>query len=170
MIEEKFLLDSNSFMTPYQNYYPFDLAPGFWKQMKPKLACHSVAVLDVVKDEILKGNDELTVWLEEIHDLNVIDKRDIQIVQKYAQVLKYVQDSPLYTDKALRMWSNVSIADPWLIATASVYGYKIVTFETGAGKISTPSGKPKIPDIARQFDVNCVNLFYFMRKMGFQLK
>ena len=28
---EKFLIDSNSFMTPYRQYYAFDLVPTFWK-------------------------------------------------------------------------------------------------------------------------------------------
>ncbi len=37
MVTEKFLIDSNIFITPYQNYYPFDLAPGFWKQLADKL-------------------------------------------------------------------------------------------------------------------------------------
>lgn len=87
------------------------------------------------------------------------------IVEKYGEVLRFLQDSPLYSDKALRIWSDVNVADPWLIATASALGYTLVTFETSAGIISVnnPSRKPKIPDIARKFDVKCENLFYFMR-------
>lgn len=37
MIKEKYLLDANVFVTPYQNYYPFDFTPGFWNQLSPKL-------------------------------------------------------------------------------------------------------------------------------------
>ncbi len=29
MVKEKFLIDSNIFITPYQNFYPFDIAPRF---------------------------------------------------------------------------------------------------------------------------------------------
>lgn len=74
----------------------------------------------------------------------------------------------MYSDKALRDWSDVNAADPWLIATASALGYTLVAFETSAGSISVknPSGKTKIPDVAPKFDVKCVNLFYFMRKMN----
>ena len=32
MVEEKFLIDSNSFMTPYRQYYAFDLVPTYWKE------------------------------------------------------------------------------------------------------------------------------------------
>ena len=79
-----------------------------------------------------------------------------------------MQDSPLYSDKALRNWSDANVADPWLIAAASALGYTLVTFEASAGIISAnnPSGRPKIPDIAKIFDVKCENLFYFMRKMN----
>ena len=48
MMKEKFLLDANTFITPYKNYYPFDFASGFWTQLKPKLKLDSVYVLDVL--------------------------------------------------------------------------------------------------------------------------
>ena len=58
---EKFLLDANTFITPFQNYYSFDFAPGFWTQLEPKLKLDSVYVLDVAKNEVMKGEDELSV-------------------------------------------------------------------------------------------------------------
>lgn len=166
MINEKFLLDTNSFMTPYHNYYPFDFAPAYWRQLKPLLKKENISVMDVVRDEIIKGNDQLTDWITSIKDINILDRRDPKILDGYRKVLGFIQASPLYNDKALRAWSDVSIADPWLIAAASAYNYIIITFEAGAGKINskTPSGKPKIPDIAKEMGVQCENLFYFMRR------
>ena len=167
MMSEVFLLDANSFVTPYQNYYSFDIASGYWKQLQTILLRDDVVVMDVVKSEIEKGEDSLTEWLTSIKELEILDRRDQSILSKYSAVLKYLQDSPLYSDKALRAWSDVSVADPWLIATASAKGYTLVTFEQSAGIISTqnPSGKPKIPDIAREFGVKCVKLFYFKKIM-----
>ena len=168
MVEEKFLIDANSFMTPYQKYYPFDLTPGFWQQLKIALLNDSVTVLDVVKAEILRGDDELTYWISEMSELKIMDRRDQSIMLKYSEVLNYLQCSPLYNDKALRSWSDVNVADPWLIAAAAAKGYTIITFEQSAGKISekNPSGRPKIPDIAKVFEVKCEDLYYFMRKMN----
>lgn len=37
MVEEKFLIDSNSFMTPYRQYYAFDLVPTYWKELAKRL-------------------------------------------------------------------------------------------------------------------------------------
>ena len=168
MVNEKYLLDANSFITPYQNYYPFDFAPAYWRQLEPLLKQENVSVMDVVKDEIIRGGDKLTEWVMAIEDLNVLDRRDPKIIASYSKVLKFIQDSPLYNDRALRVWSDASVADPWLIAAASAYDYVIVTVESAAGTINpqNPSGKPKIPDIAREMGVKCENLFYFMRNTG----
>lgn len=167
-MKENFLFDANTFITPFKRYYSFDFAPGFWKQLKLKLKSDSMYILDVVKNEVMKGEDELSEWFDSIPVENIIDRRDETIIAKYGEVLNFLQKSPLYSEKALRNWSNANVADPWLIAVASTSGYTLVTFETSAGLISinNPSGKPKIPDIAREFDVKCVDLFYFMRKMN----
>lgn len=76
MVTEKFLIDSNIFITPYQNYYPFDLAPGFWKQLADKLSMDEVAILDVVKDEVLKGGDDLSNWFYNIQNMHIISRKN----------------------------------------------------------------------------------------------
>ena len=140
--------------------------------IKKALLDESVSILDVVKAEINKGGDELTNWVATISDLKTLDRRDQNILAKYGAVLSYLQNSPLYNDKALRAWPDGNVADPWLIATAAAKGYTIITFEQSAGKISekNPSGRPKIPDIAREFNVKCEDLYYFMRKMNISWK
>lgn len=170
MVEEKFLLDTNIFVTPYQNYYPFDLAPGFWKQLEDKLVLDNIAVLDVVKAEVEKGEDDLSDWLKNVPNLNILSRKDANIVKEYSGVLTHLQNSPQYTDKALRAWAKEGVADPWLIATAKAYGYTIVTLETAVGKITTACNKPKIPNVGADLGVHCEDLFSFMRKFQFQLK
>ena len=36
MSKEIFLIDANSLITPHLTFYPFDFAPGFWKNSKPR--------------------------------------------------------------------------------------------------------------------------------------
>ena len=38
-----FLMDANAFITPYQQYYPFDLAPIFWANLKDRIEKGSFA-------------------------------------------------------------------------------------------------------------------------------
>ena len=49
MNQELFLIDSNSLITPYRTYYPFDLAPGFWNQVGNHIELGSIILLDVEK-------------------------------------------------------------------------------------------------------------------------
>ena len=42
---DKYLLDSNVFITPHRLYYPFDFAPGFWDQLAEKLKLDNVTAM-----------------------------------------------------------------------------------------------------------------------------
>ena len=66
MNNEIFLIDANSLITPYLTFYPFDFAPGFWQQLANSIRNGQVAILDVVKAEILRGNDELKSWMNQL--------------------------------------------------------------------------------------------------------
>lgn len=59
MTEEIFLVDSNSFMTPYRLYYAFDLVPAYWNALVEHIKSGKIVVLDMVKSEIDKGEDDL---------------------------------------------------------------------------------------------------------------
>lgn len=59
----KYLIDTNSLITPYKTYYPFDFARKFWEQMKKTIENGNVVLLDLVKDEVNKGDDELSEWI-----------------------------------------------------------------------------------------------------------
>lgn len=166
MSKEKFLIDSNSFVEAKNRYYAFDIAPGFWKQLTSRFKSGEIVILDVVKDELLKGDDELSVWFKEL-DPQIKDHREQAILKKYGEVLEFVKNAPHYKEAALQEWSRPTVADPWLIATAAVYGYTIITLEKSAmPNTNSPSGKPKIPDVASEFDVKTDDLFFFLRQSG----
>lgn len=168
---DKFILDANIFITPYRQYYPFDIAKGFWGQMEDRLKLENVILLDVVRNELRKKEDNLAAWLDGIEGLQVTTVQTQGIIQRYGDVLSFLQESPKYTDVAFRGWASDSIADGWIVATAIEMGAMIITAETGAGPISikNPSKNAKIPDVAQHFGVQCKDLFYFMRKMNIQL-
>ena len=168
--DDVFLIDTNSILTPYLSYYTFDFAPKFWNQLERDLTEGSIAILDLVKKEIEAGNDKLSAWMNAIHTKILIDHREEAIIQKYSEVLNFIQTSGFYNDKALAKWAG-NVADPWLIAASSVYGYTIITLEQSAGGISkrNPSSNPKIPDVCNQFDVKCEGLYYMMRQLSYSL-
>lgn len=171
MDEELFLIDSNSLMTPHLTYYPFDFAEGFWEQMEDYIATGRIVILDVVKDEVLKGKDSLQEWMEGLNIGTFVDHREASIIGKYSEILQYIQNNPVYQPAALAEWSRGTVADPWLIATAAVQGYTVVSFETENKGLNerTPSKKAKIPDVAKEFGVEVKNLYYMMRELNFKL-
>lgn len=171
MNEERFLVDANSLITPHLNYYPFDFAPGFWAQIEQPIKDGRIVILDMVKNEILQGNDHLTEWMNGLEIGKYIDHREAAILSKYGAVLQYIQHNPCYKPSALAEWSKANIADAWLIATAASYDLTLITFETFNNGLNqqNPSKNAKIPNIAKAFDVKTESLFYLMRELRIKL-
>lgn len=171
MSKEIFLIDANSFITPYLAYYPFDFAKNFWAQLAKHITNGDIAILDLVKDEILQGNDDLKHWMETLSIANYIDHKEPDILENYSSVLTHIQVNTCYKTAALTEWAKASVADPWLIAAAKVKGYTIITFEVPNKGLNSrnPSKIAKIPDVAKQFGVKTENLFYMMRLFNFVL-
>lgn len=59
-----YLLDSNFFITSARNFYAYDLAPSFWKQLQRCLLSPNVVVIQPVVNEI-KKDDEIGSWLSD---------------------------------------------------------------------------------------------------------
>jgi hypothetical protein len=167
-----YLIDTNSLITPKATYYPLDLAPTFWASMAEKIQDGSIAILDLVKKEILKPTyqDDLALWMSNLEIGRYVDHRLHEIVLTYAKVLQSIQVDPCYSEKALRAWAEESIADPWLIAVAAAYDFTIVTFEKYVNiNAGNPSGTAKIPNIAEKFQVRTTDLFHMIRDLGIKL-
>ena len=164
---EKFLMDSNSFITPYRLYYAPDLTPNFWKKLSSCTKSGRLVLLDMVKDEVSKGQDDLANWLKEQSGFVFCNHKSEEIVNKYQQILQYIQTCGLYKEQALHAWAQGDVADPWLIAAASVNNYTIITLEVSSGNLikNTPNKNAKIPDVARNFGVKTNNLYYMMRQL-----
>ena len=174
MNSEIFLVDANSLITPYKAFYPFDFAPGFWKQMKSHIQNGGIAILDKVEKEICfakQNKDTLQEWFETLNIANYIDHREAAIVSLYASVLQHLQSNPCYKPEALAEWSRDSVADAWLIAAAAVHGCTLITFETFNKGLNSnsPSKRAKIPNIASDFNVKTGNLYDLMKTLEFKL-
>lgn len=171
MVEEKFLVDSNSFMTPYRHYYAFDIVPTYWDELSKCAKTGRIVLLDMVKDEINKGQDDLAEWVSKQTDFQICSHVTPEIIGKYQEVMQYVQNCGLYKIQALQTWAPAYIADPWLIAAAAVHNYTIITVEVSSGGLSpkNPNKNAKIPDVAKAFGVKTGSIFYMMRQFGIKI-
>ncbi len=170
-MSEVFLIDANVLISPYEQYYPFDLAQTFWHQMGTHISNGNIAILDMVRDEIYKGQDDLANWLQGLHIAHLVSHKDQDVIANYGQIIQYLQSSNFYKESAMQEWSNSSVADAWLIASAMEYGHTLVTFEKpNMGLNATsPSKKAKLPNVASHFNIKTVDLFYMMRQLRISL-
>ena len=170
--QEIFLLYANSFITPYKQYYAFDLIVPYWDEIIKYNNKGRIVVLDMVKNEIMSGKDELSKWLKNIDSLNTIPHKEINTVLKYQEVIQYVKNSKLYKESAFLEWSREEVADPWIISSAAINNYTIVTLEVSSGSLSdkNPNKRAKIPDVAKAFGVDTINLFEMMRRLGIKIE
>lgn len=167
----RYLIDTNTLITPYKLYYPFDLAINFWRQMKEEINNGNLLILDLVKKELIKGDDELSEWIKDINSSLIVSRKNPDILKKYGEILGYIQTCGYYKDDAVKNWADKDIADAWIIATASVYDFTVITQEVSNGNLNTKNKarNAKIPDICKEFDVKCENLFYMMRQLSFTI-
>lgn len=176
---KKYLIDSNSLISPYRTFYQFELVPSFWKWLKP-VYDHSIYLVDRVRDEVrpttIEANkDDLQIWIEQnclSKDKVILPNTDVNVLNNYAKVLEYVDSTPFYSPRSYDQWTAFEKADPWLIAIAKTYDYTIVTMEVRNNNLSStsPTSKePRIPDVCDALGVECINLFELMHEQNCSL-
>ena len=93
---ETFLIDANALITPYRLYYAFDIAPSFWEKLANEFNNRRIVLLDKVRDELLKGEDDLTNWIKKNEEIiSVCDYKTESVIANYQSVLQYIQTSGL---------------------------------------------------------------------------
>ena len=171
MADDLYLIDSNVLLTPYHLYYPPDLAPGFWKQMKKHIESGKIILLDLVKEEIDAKDDGLSDWLNGLKIKHLIQYDKDEMTFCFSDINRYIGECGYYvTDKALAEWNHPS-ADPWLVAAAHLYGYNLVTLEIANPNLGDGylRKKAKIPDLCDKFNFRCCNLLTMMRELSIML-
>jgi len=159
-MDKEFILDSNILILCHRQRYPFEMAPAFWRQLTEK-GGQRVILLDKVKDEILRNDDELSDWLKGNEDFFQIKKvGESEVIQCYSDIISFVKESNQYRETAKNEFA--SVADSWICAYGMAYGNVIVTNEKYEPDIKK---KIKIPNICHEFSINYIGLLEFMREL-----
>ena len=114
-----------------------------------------------VKEEIERGADVLTSWMEHHAPREFYLPLDGEVVRQYANVQTWVQGNSVYKDTA--KWEFANVADAYLVATAAAKGMTLVTYEK-----SNPAsqGRVKIPDVCNALGVPFCDLNAMLRDLG----
>jgi len=160
----KYLLDANIFIQAQNLHYAMDFCPAFWDFLKQEATNKTLVSTDMVYDELKYHNDKVSQWVIENRDLLFTISSEIEEIQiKLGEIANFVTSHNTYKESEKERF--MAGADPWIIATASVMELTIVTHEI---LVPSNSTKVKIPNVAKEFDVTCINPYKMIRDLGVQ--
>ena len=164
-----FLLDTDVLIVAKNLYYQIGRVPHFWVWILQHASYDRIKIPTKVIDEILRGTDELSKWVESNRvtlelDENV-DARDWSetLTKGYGYTSVETAEQDLVDQRA----------DPFLIAHAlsDTSARRVVTLE----KVTTaPSNLPnpinrKIPTVCDLLDIKHLDTFALIRELDFRI-
>lgn len=79
-------------------------------------------------------------------------------------MINHLNDCGFYKNNAVKEWSDDVVADPWIIAVALDLKYVVVTNEVSQNRNKGEIyNRAKIPNIANDLDVKCIDVFQMLR-------
>jgi len=156
-----FVLDSSVFIEASRRYYAFDIAPTFWDALINSANNNQLCSIDWVKKELLRGNDKLADWAKNDFSSAFLSSDRDNIFRTYALIMTWVEGEVQYTSAAKADFAKG--ADGWVISFARVNSYVVVTQEVYSPEIKR---KVPIPNVCREFDVECIDTFNMLRELN----
>ena len=155
---ETYCLDANVLIQAWQKYYSPKFCPDYWKILSELGNQRRVFIPEVVYQEIVRTEDDLSDWLKS----SKIPIRNIsESVTKCLQSI-YVAN-PLHKNLVDNTKSR-SLADPWVIAHAMDEKATVVTKEEKITALN--SIKIKIPNVCDNMGVRWINDFEFISELN----
>lgn len=164
---QRYLIDSNIFITAKNTCYRFTFCSNFWGFLLELFRKGKLYSLKVVRNELLAKDDELKAWIEESIDEKIfLDQWDA--IEGWIEVTEWARTGGRpFTASALEEFAEENEADAWLIAYAKEFDYKIITNEVLNSQIQR---KVLLVDAALNFGVECINLYDFLEKYSENFK
>lgn len=163
-MDRKYLLDANILITAHRTLYPFDIAPGFWEQFIEK-ASSRIIVIEPVKMEIDRGEDELSTWFTDNLDrFDYYRVPNSEVIESYRLIINSINSNGQYKQSAKDEFAK--LADSWLCAYAHAYDYPVLTNEKYKADVKK---RVLIPNVCKEFNIEYVNILDIMRETGFRL-
>jgi hypothetical protein len=161
-----YLLDSNVFIEAKRRYYAFDIAPAFWQALIRLTAVGKVKSIDRVKNEIDRGKDDLSIWINgEFRDaFATTDNPDVLVV--YGDIIAWSQNQIQFSDAAKAEFARLDNADAWVVAYAATYEYVVVTHEEFIRDVRQ---RIPIPNVCLEFGVSYIDTFQMLRALDVKL-
>lgn len=146
-----YILDTNFFIDANRLHLPIGHNPAFWNWIVDLADNGTISIPKTVYDELLKGNDDLSRWVNEHKEPLVDDAAAFKTIRNVMQDGYGAIDE--VTIERLK-------ADPWVIAHALAVNGRVVTGEK-VGNQTAPHNK-KIPSVCQTLHVPHLTMTAFM--------
>ena len=150
----KFCLDTNALIEPWNKYYSMELCPDYWELLDSLAKEGTIFCTEEVERELSRTDDDLTDWVKIRSYLFKAINEDVQIklrelLEKYPRLVDTIKDR--------------SMADPWVIAHAMAEDAIVVTKE-----ILTLGSKKRIriPDVCEALGIPWMDDHGFAQTIG----
>jgi hypothetical protein len=163
----EYWLDADSLIVAHRGPYSFSFGTTLWDFLEAKAHEGVIGSPQTVFDELsttekIENKDKLELWARELKGVLFLPPEpSVQV--EYSKVAAYVQNSGKYAQHNIAEF--LGGADPWVIAYPMALGGRIVTFEAPAPR----SKDPKIPDVAGEFGIKCLNLWDMLDELAFNI-
>ena len=178
----EYWIDTNVFIQAKDGPYAFDIAPEFWALLDKMNDEGLMASSTLVRDELLRGTDELADWARERRPTSILVEPDagtqmtlggvwarerrgtamfVEPDEDTQMAFRRVSDYVVETYAENQARKFLDVADPWLIAHAMASGGKVVTQETRRN-----TQRVKIPNVCDAFGVESMNIDGMLSELG----
>ena len=147
----QYLLDTSVFIEAKNQYYKFNVRPGFWEWLVERNRGGLVYSVQAVNDELQRGGADLSVWASE-RDVEFFLPQNMSTARALGTVATEARDMN-YKEIAVNDFFNT--ADYYLVAEAYSRKYTVVTREVR----SNSTRLVKIPDICDKLQIKCISPF-----------
>lgn len=148
-------IDTSALLDGWIRHYPRDTFDSLWERLGDLISQSDLRATEEVRFELEKKTDDLLAWTDERQELFVPIDEDAQLI-----VSAILSAFPKLVDTR----TNRSAADPFVIALAVIENCTVVTGEVSTGN----PDRPNIPDVRREWDIECINLLTLIRREGWR--
>ncbi|MDX9697749.1 MAG: DUF4411 family protein [Bacteroidales bacterium] len=153
-----YCLDANVLIQAWQKYYSPKFCPEYWNILNDLGKQNRIFLPEVVKEEITRTEDELSIWLKK--SSIPIQKIDEEIIKNWQKIIEVNPLHKLLVDNV----KGRSLADPWVISHAMKMNATVVTKENK--ETAYNSKRIKIPNVCENIGLRWINDFEFIQEVN----